>query len=307
MTGNIYQLLCLLFCLLLPFRVMAEATVYFLYDEGNIQHQNYVSDSESALFKALPGLKTKRVSLSEVDVLAAAGKGKALVISVGSKAAQLASKSGLPTLNTLITHHYFDSIKGMYRKPVTAIYLDQPFMRMLLLVKKTLPDRRHLAVVLGPTSQQMQPEIKQRCLEQKLHCAVLVVKDQAGIEQAMQVAASRDKVLLVLPDSQVVNATTARNIILGAYRRGVALVGYSRALVKAGALMAVHSTSEQLSNDAALLASDLLQREVLHLPSGRYPERYTVSVNYQLARALRLSIPPESTLVNAIKKSERNE
>ncbi len=307
MTGNKCLLQGLLLCLFLPLKAVAEGTVYFLYDNANPQHLNYVSDSERLLRKALPELDSVRLSLARAGVLATVPEGRTLVITVGSSAARLAIDSGLPTLNTMITRRHFQSIKGTYESPVTALYLEQPFSRMLTLVKTTLPDRKQITVILGLTSRLMQEEINVACQAQGLRCTSVVVKDQAGLEQAQQFAASTGKVMLVLPDPQVVNASTARNLILGAYRRGVALVGYSSALVKAGALMSVHSTPGQLGEDAAAMAIEMLQRGSLNVPPARYPERYNVSVNYQLARALQLDLATEASLTNAIEKAERNE
>ena len=307
MTGNKCLSLGLVLWLVLPLKVVAEGSVYFLYDETNPQHVNYVRDSEMLLRKALPELNSVKLTLARAGLLATVSEGRTLVITVGSSAARLAMESGLPTLNTMITRRHFESIKEAYKSPVTALYLEQPFSRMLTLVKTTLPDRDQITVILGPTSKQMQQEISDACQVQGLRCTSVVVEDQAGLEQAQQFAASSGKVMLVLPDPQVVNGSTARNLILGAYRRGVALVGYSNALVKAGALMSVHSSPGQLGEDAAAMAIEVLQRGSLRVPPARYPERFTVSVNYQLARALQLDLATEASLTNAIERAERNE
>lgn len=307
MTGKKCLSLGLALCLLLPLWAVAGETVYFLYDTANPQHQSYVSDSEALLRRAMPGLNTARLSLARAGELQTIPKNRALVITVGSSAARLGIDNGVPTLNTLITRRHFESIKDLYGRPVTALYLEQPFSRMLALVKTTLPDRARITILLGPTSQQMRQEINQGCEAQGLRCTTVVVEDQAGIEQAQQLAASTGKVMLVLPDPEVVNSSTARNLILGAYRRGVALVGYSSALVKAGALMAVHSTPDQQGEDAVAMAIDILQRKMPGVPHGRYPANYTVSVNYQLARALHLDLATEASLAKEIERAERNE
>ncbi len=307
MTGNKCLSLGLVLCLLLPLQVAAKTTVFFLYDEANPQHRNYVTHSETVLHQRMPGLNTVRVSLPKAKVLSTASDSSAFIVTVGASAARLASGIGRPTLTTLITRSHFESIKGIYGGPVAALYLEQPFSRMLSLVRTTLPERKQLTILLGPKSQQRRGQVNEDCQRYGLLCNVVFAENQEGIEEALQLAANNGKVMLVLPDPQIVSASTARNLILGAYRRGVALVGYSSALVKAGALMAVHSTLQQLGEDASLMVIDLLSRDLLELPTGRYPERYSVSVNYQLARALRLDLAPEASLIEAIEKVERNE
>jgi len=54
-------------------------------------------------------------------------------------------------------------------------------------------------------------------------------------------------VLLAVPDSEIYNSNSIRNILLSSYRRGIPLVGFSQAYVKAGALCAIFSTPEQLA------------------------------------------------------------
>ncbi len=304
MTGNRCLSVGLVFCVILPLRVVAGATVYFLHDESDPQHQRYVVDSEISLNRVMPDIKTIRVNLASVGSLSAVSNNKALVVSVGSRAALLAVDSGLPTINTLVTRRNFDALRGMYRTPVTSIYLDQPLSRMLALIRTTLPDRDQLTILLGPTSKQAEKQITESCSDQKLICEAITVEDPSGIEKVLQLASRHDKVVLVLPDLKIVNASTARNLILGAYRRGVALVGYSSALVKSGALMAVHSTPEQLSEDASLMVADMLKGPSITIPPARHPEQYSVSINYQLARALQLDLAAESVLADAIKKAE---
>ena len=59
--------------------------------------------------------------------------------------------------------------------------------------------------------------------------------------------------------------------------------------------------------DAANMATDALLNRPWRLPESRYPALFSVSVNYQLARALRVDLPSENTLEQAIKRNESYE
>jgi ABC-type uncharacterized transport system substrate-binding protein len=236
-----------------------------------------------------------------------------LIITLGAEAARemTDAPAGVPTLNTLVTRTDINRLKANHRIGVnsTVLYIDQPVQRVLALIKVGLPARTRITVALGPVSMMLRPDIESGCRQEGLLCDVMVVEGESGIDEALTQAERYGKVLLVLPDSNVVNSLTARNLILGAYRRGVALIGYSRALVKAGALMAVYSTPSQLGQDAAKVAGRLLAGSKppnLQSP-GHYPNHYSVSVNYQLARALRLTLDTEQTLLRAIHRVERND
>jgi len=303
--GALRWALWLLWLLPLSAAVAGQARVVVVADEHNTVHQQFIG----AFRRQLDGATVIEVVRDSAGREAL--RRASLLVSVGSLAARglAAMQLEVPIINSLIAEADWRrlSAESGERQRRTAIYLEQPPSRMLALVKTALPDRQQITIALGPSSQRVAGAIEQNCRRQGLRCEVVMVADEGDIERALQMAAASGKVLLVLPDPRVVNATTARNLILGAYRRGVALVGYSRAMVKAGALMAVHSTPEQLGEDAAAMAHEILTRGAGPLPVSRYPSRYSVSVNYQLARALRLDLETEAELAKAIHKAERNE
>jgi len=293
--------------LLLPLSLAAAdgGRVLVVADGDNALHQKVIAAFRQQL-NAAEVLEVTQEALSRTAL-----QDIELVVSLGALTRRdlSAIPSGVPLLYSLITESEWRNIadedKAVHRQ--TALYIEQPPERMVRLVKSALPDRTRLTVALGPTSISKQLDVGRECQRQMLDCVVMRVTAKGDIERALDKAASRDKVLLVLPDAQVVNSSTAHNLILGAYRRGVALVGYSRALVKAGALMAVHSTPVQLGEDTAVMARTILHQQRTSLPPGRYPSRYSVSVNYQLARALDLELESEGALQQVLNKAESDE
>jgi putative ABC transport system substrate-binding protein len=283
-----------LLLLLLPLQVVAGDTVRFVYDEHNENHQRYVEGSETLLRAALPEVTVVRAESAKVALQPAISVGRTLLISVGITAARQASDSELPTLNTLITRRTYEATRSLYRAPVTAIYLEQPVKRQLQLVKSALPLRNSLTVLLGPQSQELADELLQQSQRLAMHLRVLNVDKDGGVEQLFGQELQAADTLLLVPDPAVVSRRTIKPLVLGSYRQGIPLVGYSKALVKAGALMAVHSTPEMLQQEML----DVVQRYFSGqaLPVARYSADFTISVNYQLARALKLSLPSESQL-----------
>lgn len=296
----------LLLCLMsLDMAMATDARVIVIADENNSVHQQFITGFRDALDDV------SVVELSRESVTPEIVQGAALVVPLGIQSARQAYIKTLqiPVLYSLITATDWKQLNNddQVAPYSTVLYLGQPPSRMLALVKTALPQRKKLTLLLGPTSQDGMGGIVQGCLKLALHCDSVVALDGGGIDRAQLQAAANDKVLLVLPDSDIVNASTARNLILGSYRRGVALVGYSRALVKAGALMAVYSTPVQLGKDTAEMARDFLQQRGQRLPPASYPSHFMVAVNYQLARALEIRLDTESDLAEGIDRTERNE
>ena len=284
----------ILLLLLFPLWAMAEERVLFLYEEGNDSQQKYIEQSQSMLQLAMPDVVVKRVTLSDASILSAQAGDRTLLITVGSAAANYAVASALPTLNTLITRRNFESMEDSYRAPVTAIYLEQPVLRQLQLIRVALPERDNVTVMLGPDSEGEALELNRESRGMGLDLKVITVDEDSVIEKLFGQELLSADTLLLLPDPLVVNRKTVKPLVLGSYRQGVPLVGYSQALVKAGALMAVHSNLEILEREMLDVVSAFFSRGRLPLP--RYARDMEVSVNYQLARALNLSLPSEDSL-----------
>lgn len=300
MPGNRHHLLSLLLLLLLPLPVVAGDIVQFLYDKKNEHHQQYVEGSEALLRTALPEVTILRTDVKTGELPPAVTAGRTLFISVGATAARQAAESGVPTLNTLITRQNFEILRGQYRSPVSAIYLDQPVKRQLQLMKIALPSRNKLTVLVGRESQPLVSELTQQTQRLGMELRVINVDADSDIDKLFGDGLLGEDALLLLPDPEVVNRRTVKPLVMGSYRQGLPLIGYSQALVKAGALMAVYSPLPALQQQVLAMARGYFSRN--ELPTPRYAEDYEVSINYQLARALRISLPPEEKLKQTLRE-----
>jgi putative ABC transport system substrate-binding protein len=303
MPGNKHCVWSLLLLLLLPLTVVAGDTVWFLYDAQNEHQQQYVTGSEALLRAALPELTVMRADVATGELHAKGPAERTLLITVGVTAANQAADSGLPTLNTLITRYNFNSLQRQYSSPVSALYLDQPVKRQLQLVKSALPLRNKLTVLVGRESQALVGELEQQTRRLDMQLRVIHVDEESAIDQLFGHELQGEDTLLLLPDPEVVNRRTVKPLVLGSYRQGVPLIGYSQALVKAGALMAVHSSLPVLQQQALVMVQNYFSDGVLPVP--RYASDYEVSVNYQLARALKLTLPSEENLKHVLQERLR--
>ena len=292
MTWNKY-LLVLWIATLWPLQACAAEVVWFLYDDANKYHQQYVSESESSLKKMLPNITVRREGF-DADSIAVESGDRLLVVSVGAKAARQAAQLNYTTLNTLITRRTSRSLKELYSAPVSAVYLEQPANRQLTLIKRSLPSRKVITVLLGGEDKNYENELMHQSKLLGLQIRFIKIDAEKSIDDLFGHQLQSDDSLLLLPDTRIVNRRTVKPLVLGSYRQGIPLVGYSHALVKAGALMAVHSTLPALEKELVEMVTHFFSTEELPVP--RYSSGYKVSVNYQLARALKLSLPSEDVL-----------
>lgn len=228
-------------------------------------------------------------------------------IALGRDAARVLSRSDstLPLLFVLIDREEYLDLQLLEGRMASGLFLGQPLRRYLSLMRIALPEHDRLGAVLGPHSSLHLAELQQTAAENHLDLLTVRIDAAEQLPQGLKQVSREKGVLLALPDPVVVNADTARTLILTAYQQGLGLIAFSRALVKAGALMAVHSTPQQYGREAGELALAFIGGQAEEMPPPRYPSYFSVSVNYQLAQALGLRIQSEKELMSILREVER--
>ena len=216
-------------------------------------------------------------------------------MALGAQAANALALAPLkaPVLCALLPRSSFERVlRSSGRKAssqFSALYLDQPLSRQLGLVQLALPEARRIGVLWGPDSQAQAPAL--RALAQARGLTLL----EAGVGQGellfpgLKAALEGADVLLALADPQVFNSSSIQNILLTSFRAGVPLVAFSPAYVRAGALLALHVTPEQIGQQAALIAGGVLQGKTLSA-TPLYSQDFSVDVNEHVARSLGLRL-----------------
>lgn len=270
------------------YREAAEAMRAYLSTQGDAIEVRTLSAS---------ALASERANPVEAD----------LVVAIGAHAMELAALDAhVPVLNILVPRQSYESIRSRAKldaRQFSAIYLDQPLTRQLRLIKAALPDRDTVGVLLGPAAQERLRPLQQAAREQKMGVAAEQVATEEDILPALKRLFVSADVLLALPDPLVFNKNTAQSLLLTSYRAQIPLIAYSKSYVGAGALAAVYSTPAQIGQQAAELLVRLAQAKSFTLPPAQYPKHFSVSVNYQVARSLGLTIEDEAALLERIKAS----
>lgn len=99
---------------------------------------------------------------------------------------------------------------------------------------------------------------------------------------------AQTEVLLALPDSEVYNTESIRNILLSTYRHKQAVIGFSADMVKAGALATTYSEVEDVNAQVAEMAAAYVATGAL--PPPQFPRYFRTVVNEGVARSLDVRI-----------------
>jgi len=123
--------------------------------------------------------------------------------------------------------------------------------------------------------------------------------ESSGVYAALQRVLQSSDALLALPDPVAFNASTAYGMMLTTYRAQVPVIGFSEGLVKAGALLGLYSTANQVGRQGAEIAGRILSGDS-GLPAPQYPRYFTVRANHAVARSLGISLEDDATLAAGV-------
>lgn len=229
-----------------------------------------------------------------------------LLVAIGTAAAEVltALPREAPLLCVLLPRADYAALPQSEAVGAGALFIDQPVRRYLMLARLSLPQHRTVGAVLGPVSSALEEELRSEGQRLRLDTHIATIAEGQELAGALEQLTQTTDIALALPDPVVVNADTASTLILDAYHRGVPLIGYSQALAKAGALMALHTTPEQVGQEAGEMVRAALAATPVRLPPPRYPSYYSIAVNYQVARALGLELPAEEQLLRELRRQE---
>lgn len=248
-------------------------------------------------------------------VLDAKASPPALLVTVGATAhdetlkwldQQDAAWQRVPLLATLLPRAAYEARQAgvaATARATSAVVLDQPLGRQMALILRALPNLKRVAVLPGPQTQPQLGALEREARARGIHLVTTPgVAAAADIYPALKLAMADADLLLALPDPVVYNSASLQNILLTSYRARVPLVGYSAALVKAGALLAVYSTPAQVARHAAgVVRKGLAGRG---LPPVQSPAEFAVAANARVAASLGLLLDDVDVIAEDLRRSE---
>lgn len=172
-------------------------------------------------------------------------------------------------------------------RAVTAIYPEPSPVEHLRLIAAIYRKPISVAVLTSPKTAYLVPALRQSAPRLDIDLKVELVDTQDHINAVLNRVANT-AVVLALPDPTIYTPENIRNILITTYRRNQAVVGFSAAFVKAGALASnVSSIPQILTQLDELLDEFALTGRVL---APQFPRYFEVVVNDGVARSLNLVV-----------------
>ncbi len=282
--------------------LMAAPTVYLVLSGDADAYQRTAQTAADTLQARLPGIDTVRIDIDALDLQVL--QQDDVLISIGTRAAQRLSQrpDGQRLICSLLTEQSYNALAPAAPGQRTAVFIDQPVSRQLALIRTGLPEWSRIAIVHGAESGDFVKVVKASAPALGLTVSAAGVSSKNTLYNALQSVLASPSILLAVPDPNVFNNFTIQNVLLTAYRHRSPVIGFSPAYVRAGAVMAVYSSPEQMGLQAAEIAVHSLRGGVL--PDAGHPAYFSVSVNPHVARSLSIELPDAATLEAQIRRME---
>jgi ABC-type uncharacterized transport system substrate-binding protein len=227
-----------------------------------------------------------------------------LVVGVGARALRtlVDSEVNVPVVSALVPKAAYDAMVAGDGRKWSAIYIDQPFSRQVALIRLALPEVRRIGVLADAEQPQRLQPLRDALSGTPLQLVSASFASEATLFTSLTQVLDQSQLFLVLPDSRVHNAGTVRNVLLTSFRARIPVVGFSAAYARAGAVMSLYSTPEQMARQATDVIIGWTRERAW--PEARFPMHFTVAVNAHVARSLGLRIADAEALRDQLVQQE---
>lgn len=259
---------------------------------------------QSGLARSSRNLRTIRVQANAYSTAGGGGPS----VAVGMKACETVFKAprARPLLCVLVPRAAFLRLtKGTKDRRVSAIYLDQPIARQLAAGRALLPDARRVGLLAGPELRRETGAIRRSARAAGFEAALEPVTSERDAATSIQHLVRDNDLILAVYDPQVLTPSTAKWLLHLSYQKGVPVVGFSQAYVKAGAVAAVFSTPEQMGRQAAEAILEWYRNGNERLAPPAYPSYFDIAVNRAVAGTLGLKPPTDQELATQVARLSR--
>ena len=189
-------------------------------------------------------------------------------------------------------------------KSNAVLYMTQSYCKQLAFIK-LLNDNWNTVSVLTSQEKPIDSDSLQRCAsESDLNIYQVSTTTTGKLSSHIKEALVHSDVLLALPDRNIYNKKTIKNILLTSYRHRKPVIAFSKAFSTSGALASIHSSAEQIAVSASILINKYFKQGKKFDQSANYPDKFDISINRQVFRALEIRAPDISELELKIKALE---
>lgn len=217
-----------------------------------------------------------------------------LVIALGSQATSIVSTK-FPKKKLISAYLTAQQTRSTdFKNHQRAVLLDQPLKRYLAFSHLLL--NTQTIGLINLERLEIDSSVQKFLLEQDFELNQYQLEEADNLLPDLRRLIKQNSSLLMLPDQRIYNRNTLKGVLLTTYRSRLPVISYSPAHVKSGALASIYSSPENIGEQLGDLLSEYIKTGSLPPEDRLYAKYYTIAINHQVARALRLKLPDEGQL-----------
>lgn len=290
-----FSRLALFGCLFFTINTHATPQPVIISSINNKYHQSIVKSISSNLEKY--GIKANVINTGKQAIPDNINE---FIISFGNEAVSFLDKKNIsaPQLRVLSK---VDTTKNPARKNRSYLSMTPPVCQQFALIKSLNSKWKSVSVLLSGPNTNLARKLESCAKQYNLIVNAISLNQYVNISDALNTSLLSSDVLLALPDSSIYNTRTVKNILLTTYRHRVPVIGFSESFVRAGALVAIHSSTNQLG----IQISDLIKKYYNHENIRQnyiYPKYVEITINRDVAKSLGIILLDKKTIKENLKR-----
>ncbi|ANM31439.1 hypothetical protein ABI59_20470 [Acidobacteria bacterium Mor1] len=242
-------------------------------------------------------LRSFTVPREEQQARRAIAESPEVVLAVGSTAVRVALDAGaggehIPLVYAMVFRPEALNLSESAQPRVTGVSMEVPASIQFARIKQLLPETRKIGVLYNPAeTQEAVVEAREAAERLDMKLVTITVRSPGEVEKKARLLAPQVDVIWAMPDPTVLNAATAKRLILFSLRARKPLIAPSQGYVKRGALCAMTADPRSVGE-----ASGRMMRQVLDgdgMPAPEEPAELKSYVNRKSAELLGLDLDDE--------------
>lgn len=240
-----------------------------------------------AAFVGAVGAPVKVLSLADQGEAKSAAASAAVVLAIGQDAARLA----------LDAHPVGQVVFGLVPAPeklgaseaAKAVPMFVAPGRHVAVLKEVLPNAKRLGVIYSAPSTGLVADYERAARGVGATLVKHEVKERTQVAQALRDLVGKIDALVLLPDPATLGVDTFKFLLTTSLEAKVPLIGFSQGQARAGAMLALEATYDEMGREAAAAAKRALAGGAAapQAPAG------AIYVNGKTAQVLGATIPPQ--------------
>ena len=267
-----------------------ERQILIVYSPDSTLHTDIIEKLSEDLQRKFTDIVISKIAVDEQSserIKKTTEKNHDLIITIG-RTGMISANLNFPNIDKLFittdpNKYQLDPVKN---KNDAILYMTQSYCRQVRFIKLLDPQWETISILSSQEKPVDITTIRQCADSYNLKLYTVSVKDNENLTKKIKHALHHSDALLALPDNNIYNSKTVKNILLTSYRYRKPVIAFSKNFVNAGALASINSDKKQIARSASNLVEQYFDSDQRFTRPVNYPEAFNININRQVFRAL---------------------